>query len=95
VARQYDRRHDTVLPLVGRLRRRFGIERICVVADRGMVSKETIKKLEDAGLQYILGGMARRFVIRSDGRGWCGKAYQAAGVAMAPTLRLVGAEVSG
>jgi len=50
----------TVLPLVGRLRSRFGIERICVVADRGMISKETIARLEAEGLQYILGARMRK-----------------------------------
>src|ERR671924_369307 len=31
-----------LIPVVDRLRRRFGIERVCVVADRGMISAETI-----------------------------------------------------
>jgi hypothetical protein len=41
--------------IVDRLRRRFGIGRVCVVADRGMISAETIAGLEARGLDYILG----------------------------------------
>ncbi len=45
-----------------RLKKRFGIGRICVVADRGMISRDTIKELEDGGFQYILGVRMRRNV---------------------------------
>jgi Transposase DDE domain len=44
-----------LLPIVDRLRQRFGIGRVCVVADRGMISAETITGLEARGLDYILG----------------------------------------
>jgi transposase len=44
-----------LLPIVDRLRRRFGIGRVCIVADRGMISAETIAGLEARGLDYILG----------------------------------------
>jgi hypothetical protein len=36
----------TVIPVIDRLRRRFDIARVCVVADRGMISAETIAELE-------------------------------------------------
>jgi hypothetical protein len=45
----------TLLPVVERLRIRFGISRVCVVADRGMVSAATMTALEQRGLEYILG----------------------------------------
>ena len=45
----------TLLPVVERLRTRFGIERACVVADRGMISAATIAGLEARGIAYILG----------------------------------------
>jgi len=47
----------TLLPIVDRLRRRFHIERICVVADRGMISKQTIAQLGRSTPQthFILG----------------------------------------
>jgi hypothetical protein len=45
----------TLIPVVDRLRARFGIERVCVVADRGMISADTISALEARGLEYILG----------------------------------------
>jgi hypothetical protein len=44
-----------LLPVVDRLSQRFGITRVCVVADRGMISAETIAALEARGLEYILG----------------------------------------
>jgi hypothetical protein len=43
------------VPVVDRLRKRFSIGRICIVADRGMISAETIAELEARGLRYILG----------------------------------------
>ncbi len=45
----------TLIPVIDRLRARFGIERVCVVADRGMISADTISALEARGLEYILG----------------------------------------
>ena len=49
----------TLLPIVDRLRSRFGITRACVVCDRGMISAETIAALEARGLEYILGARER------------------------------------
>jgi hypothetical protein len=51
----------TLIPVVDRLRSRFGIGRVCVVADRGMISKETLAALErpGRGWQYILGARMR------------------------------------
>jgi transposase len=47
----------TLLPLVERLRKRFAIGEICIVADRGMISQETVAVLESGpgDFQYILG----------------------------------------
>ena len=52
----------SLVPVVDRLRRRFGIQRFCIVADRGMVSADTIAVLEseDYGIPYILGARMRR-----------------------------------
>ncbi len=52
----------TLIPLVDRLRSRFGVRRVCLVADRGMISQETIAALEqdERGWQYILGARMRR-----------------------------------
>ncbi|WP_026987648.1 IS1634 family transposase [Fodinicurvata fenggangensis] len=44
-----------LLPIVDRLRQRFSIGRVCVVADRGMISAATIAGLEERGLEYVLG----------------------------------------
>jgi transposase len=52
-----------LLPVVDRLRSRFGIGRVCVVADRGMISKATIAALEERGLEYILGVRERSTAV--------------------------------
>src|SRR5262245_5410353 len=51
----------TLIPVVDRLRSRFGIRRVCIVADRGMISRETIAALEQdqRGWSYILGARMR------------------------------------
>ncbi len=45
----------SLIPVVDRLRKRFSVSRVCVVADRGMISAETTAELEARGLLYILG----------------------------------------
>ena len=49
----------TLIPVLDRLRRRFAIGRICVVADRGMISAETVAELEARKLLYLLGTRER------------------------------------
>jgi hypothetical protein len=44
-----------LLPVVKRLRERFGIARACIVADRGMISAETMAALDAEKIEYILG----------------------------------------
>jgi len=50
-----------LIPIVDRLKNRFHIARICVVADRGMISKKTIEALQAAhrDVRYILGARLR------------------------------------
>jgi hypothetical protein len=48
-----------LLPVIDRLRHRFGIGRVCVVADRGMIAAATLAALEERGLEYILGARER------------------------------------
>jgi transposase len=52
----------SLLPVVERLRSRFNIKRLCIVADRGMISANTIATLEsaDCHIPYILGARMRR-----------------------------------
>ena len=45
----------STIPVVTRLKKRFGAGRFCIVADRGMISKTAIKELEKEHLSYILG----------------------------------------
>ncbi len=51
----------TLIPIVDRLRTRFHIRSICIVADRGMISKETIAGLQadERQVNYILGARLR------------------------------------
>ena len=61
-----------LLPVVDRLRERFSIGRVCVVADRGMISAATIAGLEERRLEYILGArersdaIVRKIVLEND-----------------------------
>jgi len=50
----------TLIPVVDGLYRRFGIVKVCMVADRGMISQETIDDLDQQGWPYILGARMRR-----------------------------------
>jgi len=50
----------TLIPVTDRIRKRFGINSFCVVADRGMISADTIEELEDRHIPYILGTRMRR-----------------------------------
>jgi len=51
----------TLLPIVDRLRKRFAIRSVCVVADRGMISQDTIEGLQsqERGVHYVLGARLR------------------------------------
>ena len=51
----------TLVPIVDRLKSKFGIGRICIVADRGMINKETIAELQKSvrDVHYILGARMR------------------------------------
>src|SRR6516164_6191459 len=53
----------TLLNVIDRLRERFAIRRVCVVADRGMISAATIAGLEERRLEYILGARERSDAI--------------------------------
>lgn len=45
----------TLIPIANRLQKQFGVNQICLVADRGMISQSTITELEQRKWQYILG----------------------------------------
>jgi transposase len=50
----------SVLPVVQRIRSRFPIDKLCIVADRGMISGDTVAYLEKEKIPYILGARMRR-----------------------------------
>ena len=50
----------TLIPVIDSVRKRFGINKFCIVADRGMISAATIKELESRNIPYILGTRMRR-----------------------------------
>jgi transposase len=52
-----------LLPLVDRLRERFHIGQVCVVAERRMISAATIAALEERQLEYILGARERSSAV--------------------------------
>ena len=63
----------TLVPIVDRLRERFHIQRICIVADRGMISKQTIAELGQPArnVHFILGARMHlvqevRHIVASD-----------------------------
>ena len=58
---------SSLIPIVDRMRVRFGIKEFCIVADRGMISEGTIKKLEKRNISYILGvRMRKQKIIREE-----------------------------
>ena len=52
----------SLIPVIDRIRSRFSIGQFCIVADRGMISADTIKQLEDpqTSIPYILGTRMRK-----------------------------------
>jgi hypothetical protein len=66
---------SVLIPVIDRLRSRFAIGRVCVVADRGMISEAIITGLEERGLEYVLGVRERtdrivRDLVLDDPRGF-------------------------
>ena len=49
-----------LIPVTDRIRERFGVGQFSVVADRGMISSETLEALEQRKIPYILGARMRR-----------------------------------
>lgn len=50
----------SLVPVVDRLKKRFLIGNVCIVADRGMISAETKREIEAHKWKYILGVRMRR-----------------------------------
>ena len=66
----------TLIPIVDRLKQCFHIRSVCIVADRGMISRDTIQRLQarDRDVRYLLGARLRSVkeihekVLRRGGR---------------------------
>jgi hypothetical protein len=60
---------NTLLPVVARWQERFHVRRVCIVADRGMISAPTIGALESGALNcdYVLGARMRSMKEVRDG----------------------------
>jgi transposase len=57
----------TLLPVADRLKKRFSVDLFCLVADRGMISSETLQGLDERDIPYILGSRMRKNTeIRND-----------------------------
>lgn len=50
----------SLIPVADHIRSRFHVGRFCVVADRGMISEETVRELEARQIPYILGARLRK-----------------------------------
>ena len=50
----------SLLPVIQRIRSRFPIDKLCIVADRGMISGDTVAYLEKEKIPYILGARMRK-----------------------------------
>lgn len=50
----------SLVPVVDRLKKRFSIANVCIVADRGMISDETKREIDARKWKYILGVRMRR-----------------------------------
>lgn len=50
----------TLIPVIDRIRNRFRMGQFCIVADRGMISAETVKELKRREIPYILGTRMRK-----------------------------------
>ncbi|MBC8391915.1 MAG: IS1634 family transposase [Deltaproteobacteria bacterium] len=50
----------TLIPIAERLKERFNIQQVCIVADRGMISEKVKKRIVAIGWKYILGVRMRK-----------------------------------
>lgn len=50
----------SLIPVTDRIRKRFGVGQFCVIADRGMISAETVEELETRRMLFILGARMRK-----------------------------------
>jgi len=83
---------ETLLPLVKEMKQRFGLKRVCWVADRGMASRKTIEGLEKLDdMEYILGArMRRQKEVREDVLGRAGRYREVAGNLQVKDVRVDG-----
>lgn len=87
----------TLVPVVNRMRSRFDVGSVCIVADRGMISKETLAAIEgmEPPVFYILGARLRAVKeIRQDvlSRAGCYTEVRPPGGKLAP-LKVKGVRV--
>ena len=63
---------DTLLPIIRKMEKRFGLSRPTVIADAGLLNKTNVKELEQGGYCYILGARIRalRQDLKDEILGW-------------------------
>jgi transposase len=67
----------SLIPVTDRFRKRFDVGSFCLVADRGMISNETMRELEERNIPYILGTRMRSMAeVREDVLSWPGRYRQ-------------------
>ncbi len=50
----------TLIPVTDRIRNRFHVDQFCIIADRGMISANTMNELEQRKIPFILGARMRK-----------------------------------
>ena len=50
----------SLIPVIDRVRSRFNTAQFCIVADRGMISADNVKELEQKQISYIFGARMRK-----------------------------------
>jgi transposase len=46
----------TLIPVIANVRQRYKIGRVIVIADSGLINKKNTQQLDEAGLEYVIGG---------------------------------------
>ena len=65
----------SLIPVIDRVRSRFYASQFCIVADRGMISADNVKKLKQREIPYIFGGRMRKVKEIRERQGKLGKMF--------------------
>ena len=54
----------TIIPVMGEIREKYGIKKLTVIADAGMLSKENLGELERLGIDYVVGTRMGKLTLK-------------------------------